>query len=368
MTLSRRAFLASMFAVGLRGLLFTVAPACAQLGSGTPGQRIGRFRGAQTVSMSSDGSLFALQTDKTVTLYDSHTGAEHFHVDNAVLPGDNVFSPNGKRLIVVQERDGGNKNAVARLVDTTNGDTLCTLKIKSSGIVDAYMCAAFSPDGKQIAVSSGMLYHRYLELYDTQTGEPGRELLHNVDDLARQIVFEPNGKTLFVAHGNTNYLIALTSADLTSVQEERTPNRGTQPESSALPTRLLRVPPVLRTWHGVIQRFWYGPEGGESLGYMVQEGKLTPLYLRPRVTGMATPHFQIVTEEALQKAVMVNVSRTGLIAILDGEDVVISNLAGKEVNRLRGKGYDRARCIAFSVDGRTCVVGRANGLADVWKM
>ena len=79
---------------------------------------------------------------------------------------------------------------------------------------------------------------------------------------------------------------------------------------------------------------------------------LAPVYLRSNTAGMAAAHVPLVTEAALRKAVMVNVSRTGLIAILDGEDVVMRDLPGKEVNRLRGKGYDRATRIAFSADGK----------------
>lgn len=368
MTLSRRTFFVSMFAFSMSNFLLASDPSCAQVGSEMPGQRMGRFRGAQTVAMSSDGSLFALQADRTVTLYNSHTGAEHFHEDGAFLLSDNVISPDGKRLLVARDRELGNKNTVVRLLDTSNGNIVSTLKIKSRGVMDSYMCATFSPDGKQVALSSGGLYHRYLDIYDAQTGEPGLELLHDVDYLARQIVFEPNGKTLFVAHGMTNYLIALMPPDITSIQQQRAPNRAAKPESNVHPTPLLPVHPVLRTWQGAIQRFWYGTEGGESLGYLLQEGSLIPVYLHKRAAEMAATHVPLVTEEALRKSVMVNVSRTGLIAILDGEDVVMRDLTGKEVNRLRGKGYDRATCIAFSADGKTCVVGRANGLADVWRL
>lgn len=103
MTLARRAFFVSTFAFGLSILLLASDPSCAQVGSDTPGQRIGHFRGAQTVAVSSDGSLFALQADRTVTLYDSHTGVEHFHVDIADIPASDSLVHNSAEPLQAQE-------------------------------------------------------------------------------------------------------------------------------------------------------------------------------------------------------------------------------------------------------------------------
>jgi WD40 repeat protein len=334
-----------------------------------PGPRAGAFRGVRAAALSRDGRWMALEADRTVTVHSTADGAQRLQFDDARLPGDGAFAPDGRRLILVRGRE-------AQVVEVERGEVVARLQVKPARLgaknnthfaahPDFSPCAAFAPDGKTVALCSGSLYHNFLDLYDADTGAPLRELLNDVDGLPRQIAFEPNGKTLFAGFWSRNFVIALTP-------DFHSPGPPDAPAAAAEDSSIdagSGQGPIWRTLEQPIQRFWYGPGDRESTAYILHDGRVTPFPLRPKLARREPlPHFP-VAPGADSLTVIANIGPSGRVAVADGEDVSIRDLDGRELARLPGKAYaSRPTCIVATPDGSTCLVGRANGFADLWTL
>jgi hypothetical protein len=130
----------------------------------------------------------------------SRSGLAHSH--------DTAFSPDGK--LVAFSR----KEKQIEILDALTGKphSLCELPGNRPDDVDAL---AFSPDGKKLAVSSGVLYHKNLHIFDAATGKLLGQPLNDVDGIAYQLIFSADGKRLVANHWQTIYVVDAVNHRLT---------------------------------------------------------------------------------------------------------------------------------------------------------
>lgn len=98
-----------------------------------------------------------------------------------------VFSPDSKLLAA----PGG--ETLSRLWDVTNPEPQ-PLLLKASGLGTG--AAAFSPDGRTLAIGNTLERHSQLSLFDVATGKLRRNLWQSI--LPSSITYFPDGKTLVV--------------------------------------------------------------------------------------------------------------------------------------------------------------------------
>lgn len=302
------------------------------------GPSVGRYRGVVAAAVSPDGKLFATQAEQEVIVFEMKDGHERFTIRNAQLLGDTGFSPNGTLLLIIHD----NK---PELVDTVDGKTIRILKAATTRVsrdgkfrtsVGMFTTAAFSPDGKWIALENGTLYHMFLDLYNVETGQQTRELLNNVDGVGSQLIFAADSSRLLAVRISESFLIE------TATGKE-----------------------VWR-WSHEMRRAWFAPDGKNDSIYYIVNGTLRMAHAGDTATTSAGS--TITSEQDLINSRMVKVGSTDWIAILKGEDVLIHDLKGQRLTTMQGNGRDRATCVAFSADGRMAVVGRTNGKADIWRL
>jgi WD40 repeat protein len=101
-----------------------------------------------------------------------------------------IFSPDGKWLLSVGW--GEASLSVVRLWDAADGKEQWSVRQRFAS------CAAFSPDGQSIAVSSGV---GTVRLYQAETGREIRKLTGD-HGAASAVAFTPDGKRLFTAGGS----------------------------------------------------------------------------------------------------------------------------------------------------------------------
>jgi WD40 repeat protein/tRNA A-37 threonylcarbamoyl transferase component Bud32 len=114
-----------------------------------------------------------------------------------------VFSPDGKKLLMVSS--SGQALDEARLWDLANGKFLGEpLRVRSR----YWSAAAFSPDGRTVAIASAVPPHAAIKsrgsarLWDAATGKPLGEVYVNTPVAA--VAFRPDGKTLVTVSPDAN--------------------------------------------------------------------------------------------------------------------------------------------------------------------
>lgn len=298
---------------------------------------VGALHAVRCVAVSPNARLFAVECDQEVIVYETIGGRERFRSPHSALMGDSAFDSEGKRLLVARE---GKPVVVA----TDTGKIVSRLALASFRISDKHglkirapdaFCAAFAPDGKTIALSIGTLYHMFLDLYDAASGKLVRSMLNDVDGVALQIVFSLDGSMVIDNQGLDTYFLE------TATGKE------------------------VQHLDGEIRRVWFLPASRNGQFCYLLRGAVYTGSTRLRPTANLPSH-QIFPASAQANWKMVNAGSSGLIAILEGEEVVLRNGDGKEMVRLDGLHRDTVKCIAFSADGATAIIGRSNGLAEVW--
>jgi WD40 repeat protein len=301
--------------------------------------QVGTYQGVEKIAVAADGSLFAVQAADAVTVYETKGGMKRFHLSNARLPGDSCFSPDDKRLLLSH----GKK---AEIVETAQGKTVTTLHLilrcpPNRLVTDlpgtGMYCGAFSPDGRRVAVGYGFLYHMSLHLYDTTTGKVTREMLNDVDGVAIQIGFSPDGSVVLVNHGLITYLL-----DTETGRE-------------------------LRRLHYDVRHFWFAPDARDGRFYYLVKGVIHTDYARSSPPANL-PEYHAVDMPLLPSMNMLNAGTLERVAIVQGDDVLLHNWQGAEVGKMSGEGRHLITCLAFSADGKIMIVGRITGLAEVWPL
>jgi WD40 repeat protein len=111
---------------------------------------------AEVSAASPDGKCTATAKDKVITVTDNQTQKEIMSIrGHAADVTGLAYSPDGKRL------GSADKDGVVKLFDASTGKELRSIKSGVGGTV------SFSPDGKNLAVSSG----KQTKKYDVATGK-----------------------------------------------------------------------------------------------------------------------------------------------------------------------------------------------------
>jgi hypothetical protein len=153
----------------------------------------GPGNGVHSAGLSPDGKLVACIRAGQLSVYALGEAKPLFTTEPDKLKSSEVaFSADGKliafhgkdkRIEILSARTG-KAHASAELANTPES-------------VDAL---TFSPDDRQLAVSSGFLYHKNLRIFDTTTGKELGAPLLDVDGMAYQLIYSADGKRLIANH------------------------------------------------------------------------------------------------------------------------------------------------------------------------
>jgi hypothetical protein len=116
-----------------------------------------------------------------------------FQFDTEAVPSVVALSPDGKTFLL----DSGNS---FRLVETASG-----VDLHKVGLADQVFAAAFSPDGRTVAVSAGQL-RGTIYLFDVPTGR-GLLRLRGHESRVRSLAFSPDGTKLASGQWDSTALV-----------------------------------------------------------------------------------------------------------------------------------------------------------------
>jgi WD40 repeat protein len=300
------------------------------------GEYVEPFRGAL---LSPDGQLIAQVIGEELRVYDGVTAlsqrrplftTEHVHTDSLQSNMAAVsFSADGK-LIAFPSRRG------VEILDTRSGKAHASVELSKIDNVDAL---AFSPDGRQLAVSFGFLYHKHLHVFDTATGKLLGKPITDVDGRAYQVLFSPDGKYLVANHWRTIYLIDAASQRLETKVATK---------ASAVVFRNDKLHCVLAE-SGAIHAVT--SEGIEKTPFGPPMGKFDDSSSLSTVWRMAFSRQPV------------------RVAIPQGEEVIVRTVEGRTLFRVIREGVSSpAERVSLSADGRVLLILRQTGRIEAFRL
>ncbi len=190
----------------------------------------------------------------------------------------------------------------------------------------------FSPGGRQLAVSSGVLYHKNLRIFDTTTGKELGAPLLDVDGMAYQLIYSADGKRLIANHHFTIYDV--------------------DAESHRLKTKV-----SAKAFSTFFQK--------ESLCAVEESGEIHEVAGR-EVGKKAVGKFmdKIDPFSATRMAIAGSPS---LAAIPQGTEITVRNTEGRELFRVVGQDSPIRR-IRLSGDGRVLLIFRDSLKVEVFRL
>jgi dipeptidyl aminopeptidase/acylaminoacyl peptidase len=279
-----------------------------------------------TAALSPDGKLVAYVRGGQLTVYAVGQTRPLFTTKAGVVHGtDLAFSRDGKLLALA------GKDRRVEIVAARTGKPRAAARLtRVAASVDAL---TFSPDGRQLAVAAGVLYHKDLHVFDTATGKVLGQPLDNVDGAAHQLLYAADGKRLVANHYFTIYLV----------------DAG----SYRLRAKVAAKAPVV---------FFR-----ENKLYAVQEGsgalrEVTAAGLGQKRVGRFAD--EVDTSHALRAAVA---GQGGVAAIPVGQEVSVRTIEGRERFRVIGE-RSPVRRLRLSGDGRVLLVYRGSLRVEVFRL
>jgi RNA polymerase sigma factor (sigma-70 family) len=300
-----------------------------------------------SVAYSPDGRWLATAAwDGTVRLWDSQTGEEVRRLD--VPPTRNykpaslreiLFSPDNEFVVVAQQAMPNEPGVI--VWNRRSGERVREFQA---------LCAAFSPDGQQIACGGWDVGTPVIRLYEFATGKLVREMRGH-QTVVESLVFSPDGTTLF--------------------------SRGRLPRPlrvGDVRERLGEMPDIVRVWDVAT-----GTERRSGLQGLVAEH----VALSPDGRTLAASSSLHETATGGQRARLIGHTNTVCAVAFspDGRTLASGSMdgtvrlwdlpSGKEVGRLgkevppfAGRGWVLA--VAFSPDGRTLASGGLDQTVHLW--
>jgi WD40 repeat protein len=302
-----------------------IAVFVAEKGDG-PGKSI--FR----VSASSDGQLVAVaRIDGSVSV---HSPGKEFALFTTPPADDRRLSPFCAPQFSAQGdwlayASGGGR---VEIVAARTGKPRTTIKLPDAR-VEGIDALAFSPDGKTLAISSGVLYHKDLRVFDAATGKLLGQPLSNVDGVAWQLAFSPDGQRMIANHWNTLYLIDVPALKL----------------AAKIPSKTFTV---------------FFKDGGtfaiDEDSSAIREVTAEGIRKTPAGTFLEKSEPLVAMRSALG-------GEPPVVAVPAGNAVSVRNLQGKELYRVHGD-ESPIRKLGLSADGRTLIVDRHPTRAEVFRL
>jgi hypothetical protein len=260
------------------------------------------------------GDAQALFTTEPTDLRGStYTSGAAFSADGKLL----AFPGKGKRIEIVSARTGKPHASLE-------------LPPERLETVDAL---AFSPDGGKLAVSSGVLYHKDLHVFDTATGKLLGQPLNDVDGMAYQLIFSADGKRLIANHGSTIYLVDAVAQRLTA---------KVRAEAAAVFFRGEKLL-VVEAPSLAVRELTVEGMGKKSLGQFAEKSEAI-LALRTAIAG----------DPAIAAMPLKN-------------EVSVRNIEGRELFRVAGEDSPIRR-VCLSADGRVLLIYRDSLRVEVFRL
>ncbi len=186
-------------------------PAAEYIAAKNEGPAEGFFK----ADLSPDGKLIAcVRLGGKLTVYAVGDPKPLFTTEPTDLRGSTftsgvAFSPDGKLVAFP------GKGKRIEILSARTGKAHASLELPGNDL-EAVDALTFSPDGRKLAVSSGVLYHKNLDVFDTATGKLLGRVLEDVDGLAQQLLFSADGKRLIANHYSDIYVVDAVAHRLTT--------------------------------------------------------------------------------------------------------------------------------------------------------
>jgi WD40 repeat protein len=157
--------------------------------------------GLRAVAFSPNGRWLASGNAADLVVWDAHTGQMRFRKRSGPLPILSLaFSPDGARIVAGYGRfNAANGTGHAKVWDATTGNLLID---RLPGHVGGNWSVAFSPDGRQVALTSEGL----VDVWDLATRKPIQTLRGHAS-LVNSVAFSPDGR--YIASGGIDRTIKL---------------------------------------------------------------------------------------------------------------------------------------------------------------
>jgi WD40 repeat protein len=273
-----------------------------------------------------------------VTLSEAITGFFFNLPDHKEQVQSVVFSADGKYLASVEwpHYENGRMRGTCRIWDTATRKLLATL--------DGYGCAAFSPDGRQVAVGARGDRGRLVVVWDWTTGKEVGSVPENAGGylLLHSVAFSPDGNRL--ALGGDAFT-GLLGAKLSTVRVWDLP-------AGTLAQKFVH--------DGGVDAVAYSPDG-QRLASAGGDGKihLWDLATHKEIRALAGHSHRVSSVVySLNGKLLVSGSEDGTLRIWDA-------VRGEQLNVIRGHG-NMASGVAISPDNRAVVSGSPDGTVKVW--
>jgi hypothetical protein len=291
-----------------------------------PGKQESGANAIHAAALSLNGKNVAVVHGGRLTVYAIGQDKELFTTKpGEVQERSLAFSSDGQRVAYI------GKGSQIWVVSSETGNQVSVIDDihQNDGTIDIM---TFSPDGKRLAVSFGHLYHKYLRVYDVAAAKRLGEPLNNVDGMAKQLLFSADGERLVANHWFTIYLI---DSELRLAAKVKAESPAVFFDGGKLYCVDNKSTIVHEIGSKGLLQVNNGPFAGKKLG-------LTAMWMQ--IAG-----------------------KPPVAAIINGKNVLIRSLAGKEIHRVETNEWPLAR-VALSADAHMLLVCCQDGSAAVFRL